>query len=286
MTNERKVPKLRPSILLQDLLRKKGLGTDTARNDGTCVCYALMLVWDKETNKSVPRWSVAGTSESDTYGAINEGTMTCCLMMSDASSDDSIAYENKTMPLALAILTYGRARGITASFDPEQESKDEADLTPDELCEKFAKELNEGDEEKSVVYARARVINLVSMEGLAHQALVFDDEGEVIDESLNEQWTEETDDALTSGGELDSALVSAFSLLVMCAGVVIDGKVLSEGSLAEMACTDLDLPSHLRTKILRATFLTATESGFISLEVAKELVRLCGIIANSTGTDN
>jgi len=73
-------------------------------------------------------------------------------------------------------------------------------------------------------------------------------------------------------------VIGAFSLLVMCASIVIDGKELSQDSITDLACEDEGLPSHLRTRVMRATFLTATQCGEMTPEHARRIRAVCADI--------
>lgn len=283
MKTERDLPSMRPRHLLEHLMKAKGLHKETAQPDGTCVAYGLMSVYDPITKMSVCRWSVCGTNEHDTHQAIEEGVMTLCGMMAEASSDESIPHRHKTVPIAFAILTYGEARPMT---EGEQQNEGEVEaLTEDEMVANFAKEIAGADDpaESDTNLRRARVLNVISMEGLCHQGIVFDTDGRVMGEDFIEQYLEngETPNQLNSEGELDDGLIQAFSLLVMCAGVVIDGKELSQHTLTDLACEDDGLPRHLRTRIMRASFMTATECGKMTAEHARQIRAVCADIISA-----
>ena len=276
MKSEREVPSMRPRDLLENLIKAKGLHKETAQPDGACVAYGLMSVYDPAQKISVCRWSVCGTNEHDTHEAIEEGVMTLCAMMAQASADDTIPRRHKTVPIAFAIVTYGRARQMTES-DGEPEN-----LSDDEIVAKFAKEIadSEGSLADEVATNRARVVNVISMEGTAHQGIVFHADGTVLGEQIEEQWLQhgETPNQLESGGDLDDGVIGAFSLLVMCATIVIDGKELSQDSITDLACQDEGLPTQLRTRVMRATFMTATECGEMTPEHARRIREVCADI--------
>ncbi len=265
--NRKELPSLSPAKLLDGLIEAKRLNEKAPLRDGSPICYALVVAYDKTTKTNKVKWVVAGIDENDTYSAISEGAMEICRIMAEASEDKDIPQDDKTMPLALAVLTYGKATQEKAEGGGSE--KDE-ELTNEELVSKFARELDQIDEIKTAVHAR--IISLVSVEGIAHSLVVLGDDNEIIANERHEQLLEFANGGeLETMGLLDERLISAYSLIAFCAGVIIDGNVLNEQSLLEIACTDKGLNDEVRRKILTSSFLATMECCEFTVDDAREL---------------